>query len=106
MPTVTVLGANNSTVTLTFNSTDTANAAQAVTNAIVTNIQSGALTPVTFTGAPLPTQSNAALIVGSSGGGALLNQPAGYNAIVDTASSPIAVIGNAGAQQQIVVLLF
>jgi Ca2+-binding RTX toxin-like protein len=99
MATVTVLGANNQTVTLSYSSNDAALAAQALANTIVTDLQSGQLTPIAFTGATLPTESNAALFV--STGGVLLAQPSGYNVLVDNAAGPISVVGNAGAQERV-----
>ena len=99
MPTVTVLGANNQTVSLNYSSNDTALAAQALATTIATDLQSGRLTPVAFTGGALPTETNAALFVSSTG--VLVQQPSGYNVLVDDAPGQIAVVGNAGAQERV-----
>lgn len=99
MPTVTVLGANNQTVSLNYSSNDAALAAQALATTIATDLRSGQLTPVAFTGGTLPTESNAALFVSTTG--VLLQQPSGYDVLVDDAPGQIAVIGNAGAQVRV-----
>ena len=103
MPSVSLPGGNNSQpVTVTFTSADTAAAAQTLVNAIGTGLQNGTVTPVTFTGAPLPTQSNAALFLDATASGASLTLPPGYNTLVNTATGQVVVVGTAGAQQQIV----
>lgn len=99
MATVTVLGANNQTVTLTYGSNETAATAQALANTIVTDLQNGTLTPVAFTGAALPSESNAALFVSTAG--VLLSQPSGYDVLVDNAPGQIAVVGNAGGNERV-----
>lgn len=99
MATVTVLGANNQTISLTYNSNDTAVAAQMLDSAIAADLQRGVLTPVAFTGAALPAETNAALFVSTTG--VLLSQPSGYNVLVDDAAGQVAVEGNAGAQERV-----
>ena len=99
MPTVTVPGASNSTILLNYSSNDTALAAQALATTIAADLQGGQLTPVAFTSATLPTETDAALFVSNTG--AFVRQPAGYNVIVDDAPGQIAVVGNAGAQERV-----
>lgn len=100
MPTVTVLGANSQPVSLSYAASDTAFAAQVLANTIMTDLQAGALTAVNYTGGTLPAQSNAALVVSGAAGG-LVQQPSGYNVLVDNAPDQIAVLGPSGSAQRV-----
>ena len=102
MPTVTVVGANNQTISLTYNSTDVSAAAQSLMNTIGAGLRSGTLTPVDFTGDPLPDDSNAVLLLSSTANGALIQQPDGYNVVFNDASQPVTLLGNSGSQVRVV----
>ena len=100
MPTVTVLGANTQTVSLSYAASDIAFAAQSLANTIMANVSAGALTPVNYSGGILPAETNAVLFVRSTPAG-VVQQPSGYNALVDNAPGQIAVFGAPGSMQRV-----
>jgi hypothetical protein len=100
MLSVSVLGASSQTVLLTYNASDAAFAAQALANTITSDVQAGTLTAVNYTGSAPPTQSNGDLVVSSAPGGTV-QQPSGYNVLVDSAPEQIAVLGAAGSFQRV-----
>lgn len=98
MPSVTVLGANNTPVTVTFSASDAVAAAQSLVSTISSDVQSGALAAVTWGAGTLPPETSAALFVN---GGASFTQPQGYNAVVINGAGPSTIIGSAQSSSRV-----
>lgn len=101
MATVTVLGANSQAVLLNYSENAVGLASQALADTISSDVQSGRLTPVTFTGGTPPGQANGALYVLNTPAAAV-QLPGGYKVLVDNAPGQVAVFGAAGGVQRVV----
>jgi len=100
MPSVTVAGANNQTVTLNFDSQSNAALANQLASVLTAGVQNGSILPAVDTDGPpppLPSGKTGEFIQTLSGTTSL---PAGYNAYVDTAPNAI-VFGSGGDNESI-----
>ncbi len=99
MPTVTVAGASNQIVTLSYTVQDAVGAAQALASTITDDITAEAIVPVDYTGSAPPEMANGALYVASSG--SVITQPVGYDVVVLSSGGPNTVLGSAGSFDRI-----